>query len=188
MSKNIWYLSGPFHQYKEDVKALAKERGLRIIDASATEDREDAARDVPEVTIKESPKVLIVGVHDSTNIEVIRAELELVGLIVESFADQELVRPEGELGPVAERLFQVFEAVNAGVQGLIDDRDSEFKKAEALQVELDALKREAVTEPRDSLTIPEIKEQLDAKDIKYTSTANKAELLDLLKAQPANQE
>jgi len=41
---------------------------------------------------------------------------------------------------------------------------------------------------RDSLTIPEIKEQLDAKGVKYASTLNKAELLDLLKAQPATQE
>jgi hypothetical protein len=28
-NKNIWYLPGPFHQYQEDVKALAKEAGLR---------------------------------------------------------------------------------------------------------------------------------------------------------------
>jgi hypothetical protein len=43
-------------------------------------------------------------------------------------------------------------------------------------------------DPRDSLTIPQIKEQLDAKHVAYPSTANKAELLELLKAQPATQE
>lgn len=43
-------------------------------------------------------------------------------------------------------------------------------------------------DPRDSLTIPQIKEQLDAKQVTYSSTANKAELLELLKAQPATQE
>lgn len=42
----------------------------------------------------------------------------------------------------------------------------------------------ADTDPRDSLTIPQIKEQLDAKQVAYPSTANKPELLDLLKAQP----
>lgn len=39
-------------------------------------------------------------------------------------------------------------------------------------------------DPRDSLTIAELKDQLDAKGVKYASTLNKAELLDLLKAQP----
>jgi hypothetical protein len=52
-NKNTWYLPGPFHQYQEDVKALAKSFGLRIIDANATESREDEAEDVPEVTIRE---------------------------------------------------------------------------------------------------------------------------------------
>lgn len=42
----------------------------------------------------------------------------------------------------------------------------------------------SATDPRDSLTIPQIKEQLDAKQIAYSSTANKPELLELLKAQP----
>lgn len=43
-------------------------------------------------------------------------------------------------------------------------------------------------DPRDSLTIPQIKEQLDAKGVTYASTLNKAELLELLKAQPSTQE
>ncbi|WP_054898927.1 hypothetical protein [Pseudomonas sp. NBRC 111137] len=51
-----------------------------------------------------------------------------------------------------------------------------------------AAERAKNADPRDSLTIPEIKEQLDAMEVKYSSTANKAELLDLLKAQPATQE
>lgn len=38
-------------------------------------------------------------------------------------------------------------------------------------------------DPRDSLTIPQIKAQLDEKSVDYPSTANKAELLQLLKAQ-----
>ncbi|WP_434134370.1 hypothetical protein JQR88_10880 [Pseudomonas luteola] len=39
------------------------------------------------------------------------------------------------------------------------------------------------SDPRDSLTVAQIKEQLEAKDVEYPSTANKAELLQLLKAQ-----
>ncbi|QZI68676.1 hypothetical protein K5F93_20015 [Pseudomonas protegens] len=53
MSKNnVWYLAGPFHQYREDVKALAKQHGLRIIDANAAQSREGEADEVPEVTMR----------------------------------------------------------------------------------------------------------------------------------------
>ncbi|WP_300754143.1 hypothetical protein [Janthinobacterium sp.] len=49
---NIWYLPGPMFQYNEDVKALARQAGLKIIDANVAVDRANAAEDVPEVTIK----------------------------------------------------------------------------------------------------------------------------------------
>lgn len=50
--KKIWYLVGPSDQYVEDVKALAREAGLRIIDATVTEDRTNAAEITPTVTLK----------------------------------------------------------------------------------------------------------------------------------------
>jgi len=50
--KPIWYLPGPNFQYVEDVKALAREAGLRIIDANVTSDRSDEAADPPKVTLK----------------------------------------------------------------------------------------------------------------------------------------
>jgi len=50
--ENIWYLAGPMFQYNEDVKALARQAGLKIIDANVTVGRVNAAEDVPEVTIK----------------------------------------------------------------------------------------------------------------------------------------
>jgi hypothetical protein len=50
--KPIWYLPGPNFQYVEDVKALAREAGLRIIDANVTSDRSDEAEDPPKVTLK----------------------------------------------------------------------------------------------------------------------------------------
>ncbi|MBG6289526.1 hypothetical protein I5I61_18900 [Pseudomonas nitroreducens] len=49
---NIWYLPGPFHRYEDDVKAMAKKAGLRIIDANMTDSREGAADKVPEAALK----------------------------------------------------------------------------------------------------------------------------------------
>lgn len=160
-NKNIWYLPGPFHQYQEDVKALAKASGLRIVDASVTESREGAADEVPDVTIKELPTALLIGGgNSSVDIDAFRAELESVGLIVESFADQELARPEGELGPIAGRLFQVFEAVNAGVESLIRERDGEVEKVKALQLKVDDLLQQAANARLDD---PDAKEVADLK-------------------------
>lgn len=182
-NKNIWYLPGPFHQYQEDVKALAKASGLRIVDASVTESRDGAADDVPEVTIKELPRVLMIdGGNPSINIDAFRAELETVGLIVESFADQALVRPEGELGPVAGRLFQVFEAVNAGVQSLRSERDGEAEKVKALQKQVDDLLAQAAKarleteESKEAKDVADLKAKLDAANVTYRTNASKESL------------
>lgn len=69
--------------------------------------------------------------------------------------------------------------------GQVSDLQSQLDQARA-DLETERAKNAAggTTGDRDSLTIPEIKEQLDAKGVKYVSTLNKAELLDLLKAQP----
>ena len=187
-NKNIWYLPGPFHQYQEDVKALAKENGLRIVDASVTESREDAADDVPEVTVKEVPKVLLIdGDGSSINIDAFRVELESVGLIVESFADQALARPEGELGPIADRLFQVFEAVNAGVESLIRERDGEVEKVKALQLQVDELLQQidkAGREDADAKEIADLKAKLDEAKVPYRANASKESLEKLVAELP----
>lgn len=179
-NKNIWYLPGPFHQYQEDVKALAKASGLRIVDASVTVSREDAADEVPEVTIKEQPTVLLIdGGNSSVNIDAFRAELESVGLIVDSFADQALVRPEGDLGPIADRLFQVFEAVNAGVESLIRERDGEAEKVRALQLQVDDLLQQAAKarlDDSDAKDIAELKAKLDEAKVPYRANASKESL------------
>lgn len=178
--KNIWYLPGPFHQYQEDVKALAKANGLRIIDASATESREDAAEEVPDVTIKELPTVLLIGGgNSSVDIDAFRVELESVGLIVESFADQDLARPEGELGPIAGRLFQVFEAVNAGVESLIRERDGEVEKVKALQLQVDDLLQQvdkAGQVDAEAKEIADLKAMLDDAKVPYRANASKESL------------
>lgn len=51
----VWYLPGPFTQYNEDVKALAKAARVRIIDATVTDDRREAADadQLPAVTLKD---------------------------------------------------------------------------------------------------------------------------------------
>lgn len=179
-NKNIWYLPGPFHQYQEDVKALAKASGLRIVDASVTESREDAADEVPEVTIKEQPTVLLIdGGNSSVNINAFRAELESVGLIVESFADQALVRPEGNLGPIADRLFQVFEAVSTGVESLIRERDGEVEKVKTLQLQVDDLLQQidkAGREDAEAKEIASLKAKLDDAKVPYRANASKESL------------
>ncbi|WP_226456110.1 hypothetical protein [Pseudomonas sp. AF03-9] len=187
-NKNIWYLPGPFHQYQEDVKALAKDHGLRIIDASATESREDAADEVPDVTVKEVPTVLLIdGGSSSINIDAFRAELESVGLIVESFADQALMRPEGDLGPIADRLFQVFEAVSAGVESLIRERDGEAEKVRVLQLQVDDLLQQAAKarlDDSDAKDIAELKAKLDEAKVPYRANASKESLEKLVAELP----
>lgn len=105
-------------------------------------------------------------------------QLDAVNQLAQGLEEGRLIEPEGD-GP-AMRIHQALVSYHDGVQKLSEELD---------QVKLDlAAAQAANADPRDSLTIPEIKEQLDAKEVKYSSTANKAELLELLKAQPATQE
>jgi hypothetical protein len=50
--KNIWYLPGPFHRYEDDVKAIAKKNGLRIVDANVTEGRDGECEKPPRAKLK----------------------------------------------------------------------------------------------------------------------------------------
>lgn len=49
---NIWLVPHPVAQFREDVKALAREHGLQIVDAKFAEiySADDLARDPPELT------------------------------------------------------------------------------------------------------------------------------------------
>lgn len=52
----IWFIEFPTFQYNEDVKALAKQNGLKIIDAKY--DDGSGYKDAPKLTrIGEKPKV-----------------------------------------------------------------------------------------------------------------------------------
>lgn len=54
-ANKIWYIALPAYQYNENIQELAAAAGLRIIDASVTDDRTDAApdKDLPVVTLRE---------------------------------------------------------------------------------------------------------------------------------------
>lgn len=54
MAKNIWYVEFPTYQYNEDVKALAREKGLTIVDAQFDDGK--GFKDVPKLTKKKAEK------------------------------------------------------------------------------------------------------------------------------------
>ncbi|WBM49096.1 hypothetical protein [Pseudomonas putida] len=183
MSKNnIWYLAGPFHQYQEDVKALAKEHGLVIIDANAATSRKGEAGDVPEVTIRPELKAVAVvveaGALSQDVIDRLTTELASVGVIVESFVSQSLERPEGELGETAGRLFQVLDAVNAGIASLQRERDGEAQKVVSLEQEKADLLRqiEALKAANVDPEVEALKAKLDQAGVSYRANASKEAL------------
>lgn len=191
MSKNnIWYLAGPFHQYQEDVKALAKEHGLVIVDANAATSRKDEAKDVPEVTIRPELKAVAVVVEagglSQDVADQLTAELAAIGVIVESFAGHNLERPEGELGETAGRLFQVLEAVNHGVQILQRERDGEAAKVAQLELDSSDLLRqiEVLKQPPIDSEVEALKAKLDAAQVQYRSNASKESLEKLVAELP----
>jgi len=49
--KSIWYVGFPTYQYNEDVKAIAKEQGLKIIDSRFKGDNKQCAK-APKLTVK----------------------------------------------------------------------------------------------------------------------------------------
>ncbi|MDD2005148.1 MULTISPECIES: hypothetical protein [Pseudomonas] len=136
-----------------------------------------------EVSVVEAPKrVAIVEGPDQAELDRLIAELASIGMIVESFAEQSLERPQGELGETAGRLFQVLEAVNAGIASLQRERDGEAEKARLLQKQVDdllaqAAKRELETEEaREANEVAELKAKLDAANVTYRANASKESL------------
>ena len=54
MDKKIWYVEFPTYQYNEDVKALAREKGLTVIDAQFDDGK--GVKDAPKLTKKKVKK------------------------------------------------------------------------------------------------------------------------------------
>lgn len=194
MSKNnIWYLPGPFHQYQEDIKSLAKEAGLVIVDANSAESRKGEAKAVPEVTIRpeliQAAVLVEAGGLSQDEFDRLAAELASVGVIVESFAAQDLERPEGDLGETAGRLFEVLDAVNAGIASLQRERDGEVQKAVGLEQEVAKLKKQnadlvdqigALKAASADPEVDALKAKLDAAGVTYRANVSKESLQKLV--------
>lgn len=135
------------------------------------------------VSVVEVPtRVALVEGPDRVEFDSLVAELASIGVIVDSFAEQSLERPQGELGETAGRLFQVLEAVNAGIASLQRERDAEVDKAKLLQKQVDDLLAQAVKrelqaeESREAKEVAELKATLDAANVTYRANASKESL------------
>jgi hypothetical protein len=178
-NKNIWYLPGPFHQYQEDVKALAKQNGLRIVDANATESRDDEAEDVPEVTVRQVDSASVLLIADSGDFDgaalqeligKLNAERDSIVLLIEAAEGlTELEHPgAGEL-PI--RLFGALKAIHEGFETLAGERDNLTGEVESLRAEVARLK--AVADPVDNAEkIASLKALLDAANVTYRANAS----------------
>lgn len=51
-----WYVPHPTSQFVEDVKAIARERGLKVLDSLLPYPREDECDSPPTLTLKDAPE------------------------------------------------------------------------------------------------------------------------------------
>lgn len=192
MSNKIWYLPGPFHQYRENVKALASERGLRIVDANVTEDREGEAVDVPDVTLRQAAPVpvLVIGGQGGVDgaalqemIEKLNVERDGIVLLIEAAEGLAPLEHPGA-GELPIRLFDVLNSIHEGIASLKSKRDELQGEVESLREDVARLTPASQNNGSalDELTVVQIKEQLDAKGVGYKVNDSKPELLALLKA------
>ena len=190
MSNKIWYLPGPFHQYQEDVKALAKKAGLRIIDASATASRVGEAKDVPAVTVKQVARSVVesqlmvadqAALDQEELIGKLRAESGAIRVLIES-AEGLIPLEHPEAGELPIRLFDALTAIHAGIQSLRDDREVEVEKSRTLQKQVDDLLSQAeqarleTDESKEAKEVAELKTKLDVAGITYRANASKESL------------
>lgn len=190
MSNKIWYLPGPFHQYQEDVKALAKKAGLRIIDASATASRVGEAKDVPAVTVKQVARSVVesqlmvpdqAALDQEELIGKLRAESGAIRVLIES-AEGLVPLEHPEAGELPIRLFDALTAIHAGIQSLRDDREVEVEKSRTLQKQVDDLLSQAeqarleTDESKEAKEVAELKTKLDVAGITYRANASKESL------------
>jgi len=192
MSNKIWYLPGPFHQYRENVKALAKERGLRIVDANVTEDREGEAFDVPEVTLRQAAPATVLVIDGQSGVEgaalqeligKLNAERDGIVLLIEAAEGLAPLEHPGA-GELPIRLFDALTSIHEGIASLKSKRDELLGEVDLLRAEVARLTPGPQNNGSalDDLTVVQIKEQLDAKGVTYKVNDSKPELLALLKA------
>lgn len=136
-----------------------------------------------EVTVVEMPKrVAVVEGSAPVVYDRLAAELASISVIVESFVVKDLARPEGDLGETAGRLYEVLEAVNAGIASLQRERDGEVQKVSALEQEkaellkqIESLKAAAADPEVEALKIA-----LDKAGVTYRANASKESLQKLV--------
>ncbi|ANH98945.1 hypothetical protein A8L59_16485 [Pseudomonas koreensis] len=192
MSNKIWYLPGPFHQYRENVKELAKEYGLRIVDANVTEDREGEAVDVPEVTLRQAAPATVLVIDGQSGgegaalqelISKLNAERDGIVLLIEAAEGLAPLEHPGA-GELPIRLFDALTSIHEGIASLKSKRDELLGEVDSLRAEVARLTPGPQNNGSalDDLTVVQIKEQLDAKGVTYKVNDSKPELLALLKA------
>ncbi|GGU84498.1 hypothetical protein GCM10009504_46080 [Pseudomonas laurentiana] len=140
-----------------------------------------------EVTVVEMPKrVAVVEGSAPLVYDRLAAELASIGVIVESFVVKDLARPEGDLGETADRLYEVLEAVNAGIASLQRERDGEVQKVVGLeQDKAELLKQnEALKAANADPEIEALKAALDKAGVTYRSNASKESLQKLVDELP----
>ncbi|WP_434703077.1 hypothetical protein J3P85_19380 [Pseudomonas sp. Z1-12] len=171
--KNVWYLPGPFHQYLEDVKALAKKAGLRIIDANVTESREDAAEDTPKVTIRApaQPFVLVVDEGEQFDVAELVAQLRGIAVLINAVEGLAPLEHPGA-GELAIRLFDVLKSINEGMDHLDGLRSTLADENEALRGEVEALKAAADQSKAEQDKTSALKAKLDDAGVSYRSNAS----------------
>lgn len=184
MNNKIWYLPGPFHQYQEDVKALAKKAGMRIIDASVTASRDGEAADVPVVTVKpvarsEAESQLVVAdqiaLDQEELIGKLQAESGAIRVLIES-AEGLIPLEHPEAGELPIRLFDALSGIHQGIAGIKAERDSLTAENESLRGEVAGLKAAASKSADDSAEIEALKAALDTAKVSYRANASKEAL------------
>ena len=184
MNNKIWYLPGPFHQYQEDVKALAKKAGMRIIDASVTASRDGEAADVPVVTVKpvarsEAESQLVVAdqiaLDQEELIGKLQAESGAIRVLIESAEGLIPLEPP-EAGELPIRLFDALSGIHQGIAGIKAERDSLTAENESLRGEVAGLKAAASKSADDSAEIEALKAALDTAKVSYRANASKEAL------------
>ncbi|MFU6376418.1 hypothetical protein ACM792_14645 [Metapseudomonas otitidis] len=186
--KNIWYLPGPFHQYEEDVKALAKAAGLRIVDANATTSRQGEAESTPDVNVRPTLKMASTTNPGQGEIEHLRASLEAVGVLTDQLESGELVRPEQ--GEAAQRLYGSLSVLQESLRDLAYSHQVLQGENAELRRQLEALGKDhqaLITEHgnlRGQGEVVELKAKLDAAGVTYRANASKEALEKLVAELP----
>ena len=172
--ENIWYLAGPMFQYNEDVKALARQAGLKIIDANVAVGRANAAEDLPEVTIKaeyiDQGAVAGAGERVPTPAELMAARADLQQRERELAAEKERIAKQAHENELV--------AARNAAQAAANEAKAQCLCEEAAAL---AASQSAAPDPA-SMTKEQLKSALAEMGIKYGSTLDKAELVALLTA------